>query len=708
MSSTPMGTHRLQSSWLQIVRMLVPAGESQLPLPPPTGSEKQSKQPRTYLRYAALVAVCTLAWLIASPTQAQPVVSLTATPDIVSEEDNEAAFTLTFRVDGEVLPPVFDENGNLTSGGLSILFDAGDFDALLAESHPDLTTEGLIVGRVSDLDIRMRELLLLSDTATMTFHILNDVEQESDQTYTFGILPNTSGALPSTYLVNSEAAEASFTLIDGQGGPGAGPRVSLSSDQTHLSEGDSLTLQFRADGALPATGLRVMIGSPRAGALQELTLFDTESNPVASLSGISDYEQVGVFGYQRLVVTMTEPEASIRLPVVDDGLYEGPEFFRFGLVDGELYEVAPEANAGVTLHDQGEAPVKPTLNPELIATLDAALDANRPPDVPGAAAAIIGPGGDWFGASGVSDIANQTPLQTDDRFEAGSITKTFVATAILHMVEEGLLSLEDTLTDWLPVSTTALIPHAEVITIRQLLRHTSGIADYLDVLTDGVRANPTVFFQQWQLAELIRFIEGVPSSFEPGTSWHYSNTNYILAGLVIEAVTGNSYAQEIRRRILTPLNLQDTFTAEVEDIPGGYIDGYLDFDDNGTLEPVTRVTNLSWAGSAGSLISTLADLGIFFNALFKGKLLRPESVALMLATIPVNSANYDAYGMGIGTLESRRRFWYAHRGQTLAFRGNLWYSPLEDIIYVELLNGRSRDNLVRDLVPAYRNGLNPG
>ena len=86
----------------------------------------------------------------------------------------------------------------------------------------------------------------------------------------------------------------------------------------------------------------------------------------------------------------------------------------------------------------------------LIADLETALDVTRAPEVPGAAVAILSPDGDWFGASGVSDLANNTPLQPDDRFEAGSITKTFIATAILQLVEEGQLSLEDTLTDWLP------------------------------------------------------------------------------------------------------------------------------------------------------------------------------------------------------------------------------------------------------------------
>jgi len=341
----------------------------------------------------------------------------------------------------------------------------------------------------------------------------------------------------------------------------------------------------------------------------------------------------------------------------------------------------------------------------LITDLEAALDATRAPEVPGAAVAILSPNGDWFGASGVSNVAENTPLQPDDRFEAGSITKTFIATAILQLVEEGQLTLEDTLTDWLPADITALVPNAGDITMRQLLNHTSGIADYFDQFVIQASSNPTLFLQEWQPEQLIGFLEGVEPLFEPGASWQYSNTNYILAGSIIEAVTGNNYGSELRSRIIDPLNLENTFISGEEEIPGGYIKGYWDFDNNGTLDDLS-ITNLSWAGSAGSLISNTEDLATFFDALLKDRtLLQPETLAQMLETIPVNLPNYNSYGLGIGTLESPTRFWYAHRGQTLGFRSSLWYSPAEDITYVELTNGRSTDNLAADLLPTFRNGL---
>ncbi|MEM1310912.1 MAG: serine hydrolase, partial [Cyanobacteria bacterium P01_H01_bin.153] len=371
------------------------------------------------------------------------------------------------------------------------------------------------------------------------------------------------------------------------------------------------------------------------------------------------------------------------------------------------YTVNPAAQTSTLTILDSEETTPMQLPDRVIAALENALDDNLPPEVPGAAVAILTPEGDWFGSSGVSDLADNTPLEPGDRFEAGSITKTFVATTILQLVEEGLLTLEDALTDWLDPTVTALVPNASDITIEQILNHTSGITDYLDVLTAQAGTNPTVFLQEWEAEQLLGFIDGVEPFFAPGTDWEYSNTNYILAGLVIEAVTGNGYGQEIRDRIIDPLELENTFIFGEEEIPDGYINSYWDFNGDGTLDNLS-IVNLSWTGSAGSLISNTEDLADFFDALLvDGELLQPETLEQMLDTIPVNSPNYDSYGLGIGTLESRNRFWYVHRGQTLGFRSNLWYSPLEEITYVELLNGRSSSNLVSDLLPTYRRTITP-
>ena len=381
-----------------------------------------------------------------------------------------------------------------------------------------------------------------------------------------------------------------------------------------------------------------------------------------------------------------------------------------------------------------------TLEAELIASLQKALDETRITDTPGASIAIVSPFGSWFGVSGVANIEDNIPLQTGDRFEAGSITKTFTATTLLQLVEEDVLALEDTLTDWLPATVTANVPNAEEITLKQLLQHTSGIANYTDVLFDRAMTNPLVFAQDWEPEQLVELVNGLEPLFEPGTSFTYSNSNFLLAGMIIESATGNNIATEIRERIIDPLGLDNTFFAEEEEIPGGYVGAYWDFDNDGTLNETSSISNLSWAWSAGAIISNTKDLDTFARNLFAGDLLQPDTLNMMLDTIPaIDNPNYSSYGLGVGTIEDPNRFlmqslmgetpaldssfksgnppnglsrktalhrlWYIHRGLTLGHRSNMWYSPQEDLTYIELINGFSRDNLVADILPVFREGI---
>jgi CubicO group peptidase (beta-lactamase class C family) len=346
-----------------------------------------------------------------------------------------------------------------------------------------------------------------------------------------------------------------------------------------------------------------------------------------------------------------------------------------------------------------------TLEPALQRTLQQALDGTREADVPGATIAIVSPAGSWFGASGVANIQTRTPLKVSDRFQIGSITKTFVATTVLQLVQEGKLRLDDKLPQLLPDRVTKNVPNAANITLKQLLQHTSGIADYTDVLFTQAATNPGVFLQEWQPEEVVGLINGVPPLVNPGEGWRYSSTNFVLAGLIVEATTGKTIGREIRDRILTPLNLKNTFYATEEMIPGGVVSGYWDFDRDGRLNDITGAS-LSWAGAAGAMVSNTQDLDTFARNLFKGNLLKPEILAQMLETVPTNEPdNYSSYGLGVGTIESTNRLWYIHRGQTLGYRSNMWYEPKEDLSYIELINGFSRDNLSRDVLRPYREGI---
>ncbi|MEA5517947.1 serine hydrolase domain-containing protein [Limnoraphis robusta Tam1] len=347
-----------------------------------------------------------------------------------------------------------------------------------------------------------------------------------------------------------------------------------------------------------------------------------------------------------------------------------------------------------------------TVSDDLAEELDL-IFAETTDDIPGAFMAIISPRGTWLGTSGFSQLETQTPLTVEDRFEIGSITKIFVATTVLQLVEEGTLTLEDTLDQWLPDQVLENIPNAEQITIRQLLNHTSGIVDYTLPLFFQAQRNPGVFLQEWQPEELLTFISNQEPYFSPGESWEYCNTNVILLGLILETATQSNIAAEIRSRILEPLALNNTFFAEEEEIPGGYVDAYWDFDQDGTFNNVSQA-NLSWAWAAGAMVSNPTDMARFIAGLLTGDILEPESLAEMLTVVkPIDSNNYDAYGLGIGVLESPIRQWYGHRGLTLAHRSNLFYSPTDDVIYIELINSRDLDNISNPVFRAWRQAQEP-
>jgi len=243
--------------------------------------------------------------------------------------------------------------------------------------------------------------------------------------------------------------------------------------------------------------------------------------------------------------------------------------------------------------------------------------------------------------SGLADVATGTPMAAGDRVRVGSVTKTFVATVVLQLVAEHRLSLGDTVDRWLP----GLVPGGAGITVQELLQHTSGIYSYTNdpCFQQALAADPT---RVWQPAELVRIAVAHPPVFPPGTSWAYSNTDYVLLGLIIQAVTGHSVGQELQARIFHPLGLRDTYYPYANPhLRKPYAHGYL-LGQPGTTGPVDgTVMSPSWAGAAGGIVSTAADIARFYTALLSGKLLPAAQLQEMMTTTPTGLG--DNYGLGI-------------------------------------------------------------
>lgn len=291
-------------------------------------------------------------------------------------------------------------------------------------------------------------------------------------------------------------------------------------------------------------------------------------------------------------------------------------------------------------------------NPQLAAELQQSLDLSLPStESPGATAGIVTADGRyWLGASGVSNLELGLAANASDRFNIASVTKTFTGTVIMQLVQERKLTLEDSISKWLPFSIAASIPNSKEITIRQLLSMTSGIYN-ADPIGDNALSgsyyqelfnNPSLLFQDRTPAEFIaKYVAGREPIFPPGRGFDYNNSNYRLLGLVIESATGKTLAQVYQERIVEPLGLQDTFLAGAKIVPGGYSPSYTDINRDGKLDNA-GAASLLYDGASGGLISNVRDLSRFARALFDGELLSPAALKEL-----ITGSGIPGLGLGI-------------------------------------------------------------
>ncbi|MEV6561410.1 serine hydrolase domain-containing protein [Nocardia sp. NPDC051756] len=243
--------------------------------------------------------------------------------------------------------------------------------------------------------------------------------------------------------------------------------------------------------------------------------------------------------------------------------------------------------------------------------------------------------------SGVANLETRAPMVADSRFRIGSMAKMFVATVVLQLAGEHRVALDAPVEQYLP---GLIRDGGQGVRVRQLLQHTAGLPDYLDYLSvEQVLKDPLAHHDPLELANLAL---AQPLSFPPGTGWAYSNTDYLLAGLLIEKVTGRPYAEAIDQRIIRPLGLHDTFVpGDESSIQGNHPRGYYR---KGSSDPVdVSEFNPSVAGAAGGMISSATDLNQFLDALLNGRLLGQPELQAMMTTRPTGNSFDDAYGLGL-------------------------------------------------------------
>ncbi|MFE3148730.1 serine hydrolase domain-containing protein [Streptomyces sp. NPDC059218] len=244
--------------------------------------------------------------------------------------------------------------------------------------------------------------------------------------------------------------------------------------------------------------------------------------------------------------------------------------------------------------------------------------------------------------AGVGDLATGSKVPRDGQVRIGSNTKTFVAVVVLQLVGEGKIALDADVDTYLPGLVRGKRIDGRRITVRQLLQQTSGLPNYTNYLGDDVR--------YYTPRELLDTALRHPADFDPGKKWAYSNTNYVVAGLIVQKVTGRPLAEEIDRRIIKRAGLRHTYFPAPGDasIREPHPHGYYRESVDGPLRDITEI-DPSWAWAAGQLISTDSDLNRFFGALLAGRLLPPAQLAQMRSTVPAEATFGPGarYGLGL-------------------------------------------------------------
>jgi len=329
-----------------------------------------------------------------------------------------------------------------------------------------------------------------------------------------------------------------------------------------------------------------------------------------------------------------------------------------------------------------------SLDPDLSAKLQQIVDQKKSEfGIPGVLVGVwIPKKGSLIIEDGVADLSTSEPISQSQHFRIGSITKSFTVTVILQLAEEGRLGLNDTLDSYLPG-----IENGNA-TLAQLANMRSGIFNYTED-PDFVNVFVMDFKKKWTDQEIVDYADANAPYFPPGEGWHYSNTNTILLGMVVEQVTGKPLGDVIQERIIAPLSLDGTLYPTSPDLPSPFVHGY-GFD---PLEDISFTDPSSSSGS-GAIISTLMGLKKWGEALGTGALLNQASQTERLQSLepivsdpcddqdPTRSKkvcpDYDRYGYGFGEING----WIGHTGELIGYTSLVMYQPSSGSVVVILTN----------------------
>jgi D-alanyl-D-alanine carboxypeptidase len=311
--------------------------------------------------------------------------------------------------------------------------------------------------------------------------------------------------------------------------------------------------------------------------------------------------------------------------------------------------------------------------------------------VPGITMSVYHPEtGLWLGSRGMADLHNQVPMQSCNISRVGSTVKMFTATTVLLLQEEGKLDIDDKISDYLEGDVIDKIENADRATIRQLLQHSSGIYNYIQSLTFQT-ASLNDLIREWTAEDLLKYAYNKSAYFAPGEDVRYSNTNYIMLGMLITKIEGKPFYQVFEEKLFEPLGLTLTTFAAEDPVPDGIARGYIDLYSNLQVIESTYFSGWDYYSADGGLISNPCDLNNFFRALMDGRVLNESSMAEMLTWQAPKDPDPDFfpmwYGLGIFKMETPQGIAYFHSGDAIGYYCNMVYFPGDTTCVVYASNG---------------------
>lgn len=295
----------------------------------------------------------------------------------------------------------------------------------------------------------------------------------------------------------------------------------------------------------------------------------------------------------------------------------------------------------------------------------------------------------WIGSSGYADIEQNTKMNPCHIHHTASIYKTYIATIIMQLVEEGKININDKLTDYLSSDITDKIPNGNVISIKNLLQQRTGIPDIFEV--DFILDFFNTPNKKYTIVELLEYVYGKDPLSDVDTEFHYSDANFSLLTLVINKVEGN-YIQAMKSRIFFPLNLNDTYFLENENqTPLGLVDSYWDRYSDGKIENISDIQTSLTVGLRGSdgIVTTANDLKTFMQALASGGLVTNIAPMINFLELPpsvLEQNTYSGYGLGLMKVNISGKEWYGHFGNQIGSGSIMLYNAKNDITIVVLQN----------------------